>query len=393
MNATLPFLLSILDRRIQSQFEVWHGLTEAADASGWPYPIEEVSRLRRKLETQSCLGVLSWRGADRQDLVGIPIINLSNYRGPLPDCGNLLNEDRAIGRMAADHLLGNGYSTYLTVGLAQPHYSRERMEGFSAKIQTKGLPLHSVDFPMGRNWTPKAEWNPQRYLDQSSEELEPILRELPPDTGIFAVDHPIAQQIEHCLYTRFPERVHTTGLLAGDLPVSYRWLPGSRRSLSCVRTANAARGKAAMDWFIKQETQPEPIAKLCRFFPPAGIFTQASTAGPACRHPILAWGIRWSWTRIQGGEPPTVEEMASYLKMSSRTLNRLFQSELSQTARGFLLTLRMERAAQTLQQNPQYSIQRVAEEAGFTNQGAFTSTFRSWSGQNPREYRKTGGSG
>ncbi|MCC5843264.1 MAG: helix-turn-helix domain-containing protein [Verrucomicrobia bacterium] len=318
-----------------------------------------------------------------------PIINLSNGRGPLPHCGNLLNADVAVGREAARHLLQNGYKAYLAIGMSRFQFSQQRLQGFASALCDKGQEVRHAELPdVSKLWS-EGHWNPQAYLNAMSEQLEVVLRDLPPDTGIFTVDHPMAQQVEHCLFTRFPERMHTTGLLSGDLPVAFRWLPGARRSISCVRTANAAKGRAAMAWFMEHGRDPEAATDLCRFFEPEGIWGRVSTAGPACGHPILAKGIRWTWRHVQRGHPPTVEELAAHLTMSARTLNRLFQQELQQTARTFLLELRMERAAQMLREKPDWSVQRIAEEAGFTNQGAFASAFRVWSGQSPREWRSS----
>ncbi|MCC5849153.1 MAG: helix-turn-helix domain-containing protein [Verrucomicrobia bacterium] len=389
MKEKSPYLAVSVNRQMQSQVEIWQGVCEAADAAEWPHAIEEVTRFVQKLDEEACLGMLCWASRGVEEGRPFPVINLSNARGPLPNCGNLLNEDVAVGRLAAEHLLKNGYKDYLAIGMSRFKFSRERLEGLSSVLRAQGQTVREAELPELHDWAPEGRWNPQAFMDVMAEHLEPVLRELPPDAGIFAVDHPVAQHVEHCLFARFPERMHTTGLLSGDLPVFQRWLPGARRSISCVRTANVAKGRAAMEGFIRHGRNPDAVTKLCRFFEPEGVWTRVSTAGPACGHPVLARGIRWSWGRVQAGQPPSVEELASHLNMSARTLNRLFHQELQQTAREFLLSLRMERAAQVLREQPDWTIQRVAAEAGFTNQGAFASAFRVWGGQSPRDWRKT----
>ena len=106
------------------------------------------------------------------------------------------------------------------------------------------------------------------------------------------------------------------------------------------------------------------------------------------RQSPTARAIRWCWQQIQEGTPPNVEELAAYLHMSSRTLNRQFQRELGKSARDYILNLRMERAAQSLRANPDWTVDRVSQDAGFSNQSAFTAAFRAWSGFSPRDYRK-----
>ena len=387
MNDKTKFLVAVVDRRIQAQVGVWKGLCDEASALAFPWPIEEFPDHHRPLDPRACMGMLAW-GCAPDTARKIPVINLSNGAGPQADCGNLLNDDRAVGRMAARHLLQNQYPEYLALGAGGKAYSDQRMEGFRLEIEARQCPLRIVDLPSPRK-PPEvpAGWNTFAYLDRMAEPLIPILRDLPPDAGIFTDDHPAAQSVEHCLYRFFPERIHSTGLLSGDLPVAYRWMPGDRRSISCVRTANEAKGRAALRWFCEHCRNAEAMRQLQQSFAPLGILAKASTAGPACGHPILARGIRWSWGRIQAEQSPSVEELATHLGMSARTLNRLFQSELHQNAREFLLNLRMELAAQTLQQRPELSILNIAQIAGFSNQSAFTAAFRSWSGMTPRDYR------
>lgn len=387
MSTNPQFLVAVVDRRVQAHVEVWEGLCAEAEALGWDSPIEEAIARDRTLDTQSCAGILSWVRLKNVDENKVPVINLSSGQGPLPGFGNLLNDDREIGRVAARHLLENGYSEYLALdreGLL--HFAR-RAQGFREVLDKENLPVRQEQVPDPGSASRQDGWNPQRYLDAEAELLVPFLKDLPPDTGIFAVDHPVAQLVEHCLTRFFPERVHTTGLVSGDLPVSRRWLPGKRRSISCVRTANDAKGRVAMRWFVEHGRDVDAVGNLCQVFAPLGVHTRASTAGPACSHPVLARGIRWSWLRIQGGVPPTVEEVAAELGMSARTLNRLFQGELETTTRDFLLRLRMERAAQTLRAHPKRNVQQVSNEAGFSNQGAFSSAFRAWSGMTPRAFR------
>ena len=139
---------------------------------------------------------------------------------------------------------------------------------------------------------------------------------------------------------------------------------------------------------MKHGRDKEAVAGLLQRFLPEGIVESVSTAGPACAHPVTAGAIRWSWSRIQQGQPPTVGELAVHLGMSSRHLNRLFLQYLGKNTRDFLWEQRMERAAQTLLTHPDRAIEAVAAEAGFNNQGSFAGAFRQWSGSTPRDFRK-----
>jgi LacI family transcriptional regulator len=393
MHQADRFLVVKLNRQYTAHVEMWDGITAAAEEGAWPYPIDEMTgREERQVDWSTCTGLMGWfRITSHQD-TPYPVVNFSNSDGPIPGCGNLLNEDVAVGKMAADFLLRAGYSRFFYLGFPRKIFSHERLEGFRTAVQAAGGEMDGICLPPWPAETPEY-WNPQLYFNFIAEELVPHLAKLPPDAALFGVDYHLALYLEHALFTKFPERIHTTALLAGDVPNFQRWLPGERRSLSYVQTANREKGRAAMEWFIRHGRDKATVMSLQKRYPPGGIVEEASTAGPACAHPPTAQAIRWSWQRIRRGHPPTVEELASYLHLSSRTLNRQFNLFLGKSTRDFLLELRMESAAQSLLSQPDRLIEEVAADAGFTNQGAFAEAFRKWSGMTPRSFRNERSSG
>ena len=55
---------------------------------------------------------------------------------PMP---RVLNDDVAIGRLAAEHLLGRGHRNLLYAGLSHRQYSRDRLAGFQAAVRRAGV--------------------------------------------------------------------------------------------------------------------------------------------------------------------------------------------------------------------------------------------------------------
>ncbi len=93
--------------------------------------------------------------------------------------------------------------------------------------------------------------------------------------------------------------------------------------------------------------------------------------------------------RREHGMFPSLEDMATSLSMSSRTLRRrlsekntsfqvLLDAERHQVAKDFLLSTTM-------------NIQQIAEQCGFSDAQNFSQAFKRWQGMSPTEYRETEG--
>jgi AraC-like DNA-binding protein len=87
--------------------------------------------------------------------------------------------------------------------------------------------------------------------------------------------------------------------------------------------------------------------------------------------------------------PPTLEQMAESLHMTSRTLIRRLQRE-DTSFRQMLEELRREHAARLLQ-NASLTAADVGEVLGYREAANFGRAFRRWYGQSPSAWRRSGG--
>ncbi|NVK41590.1 MAG: AraC family transcriptional regulator [Oceanospirillaceae bacterium] len=85
--------------------------------------------------------------------------------------------------------------------------------------------------------------------------------------------------------------------------------------------------------------------------------------------------------------PPSIQEVAEALNMSSRTLRRHLDKE--GTTYQALKDQSRFNAAQEYLSYPDVSVQEVASLLGFTEPSAFVRAFRKWSGTTPAAYRDT----
>ncbi len=99
-----------------------------------------------------------------------------------------------------------------------------------------------------------------------------------------------------------------------------------------------------------------------------------------------------SWLEHKLAEQITVDDMATYLATSPRTLHRQCKQVFSMTPANLLSELRLENARNKLH-DPNIAIKVVALECGFSNSSSFSKTFRNKYGVSPKGYRANFGRG
>ena len=90
------------------------------------------------------------------------------------------------------------------------------------------------------------------------------------------------------------------------------------------------------------------------------------------------------WLNQRINQPPQVEEMASYVNMSSRTFSRQFKEAFGQSPGKFLERMRMDRARELVESGELTKV--VATKVGFASEASFRSAFRQAFGVTPTHY-------
>ncbi len=86
-------------------------------------------------------------------------------------------------------------------------------------------------------------------------------------------------------------------------------------------------------------------------------------------------------------ESISLEQLAAIAKLSVRSLNRAFRTTLGLTPISYQQQLRLELAANLLN-NPAWSIERVAQQVGFSDARHFRRLWQRYFGTNPRQSRQ-----
>lgn len=86
-------------------------------------------------------------------------------------------------------------------------------------------------------------------------------------------------------------------------------------------------------------------------------------------------------------EPLTIRDLAKVAHLSETSLFRLFRQLMGRSPIGYLIRLRINKAAKLLRREP-LRVKEVSEAVGFTDGNYFTRQFRQVMGISPREYQK-----
>jgi AraC-like DNA-binding protein len=84
----------------------------------------------------------------------------------------------------------------------------------------------------------------------------------------------------------------------------------------------------------------------------------------------------------------TLSDILSIAHMSRSTLMRVFRKATGQTPIEYLVRLRIQKAMELLR-HTDWTITRIALEAGFNDSNYFTRQFRRANNQSPSQYRRT----
>lgn len=322
-----------------------------------------------------------------------PVINLSNSYGLQAEMGNLLSDDRAVGRMAADYLIARGYRHFLALSGKSIPVHEERAEGFCRRLAERGFPFSREHVEL--RYPDQVSSSPARYFAFMREQVDRPIGSVPLGSGIFATNDEIALFIQQALAALYPEHRDTSGVLGVDNAAADLGYFGHLSALSSVVPAFEEMGRVGMEWLLKHPGQEGKalVGDLHRRFPPVRVIERASTVTGACADPLTARVIRWTWEQIRGGDKVRVADMARAHNLNRKTLERRFSEFTESTPGDLIARFRLDKARDLLR-STNLSIAEISESCGYAKQDVLSRALRRESGLTPMEFRRReGGAG
>lgn len=284
-------------------------------------------------------------------------------------------DNHAVGRLAADYWIGNGWPNIAFYGNDTP-YSAEREAGFAQTLAKAGRQYHRFQEPGGFKRQYIEHWH------ESDPKLLSWLKSLPKPCAVFAAHDPLGRSLaEACREAgiRIPESIGILGVNNDQLVCEMTYPPLSSIAIPWERLGHLA-GQ------LLENCLQRPVVPLQpELLPPGEIVERRSSELSAIRDPLVHRAL--NWIRDNACTGATVKDLVSAQRISRRQLEQAFKHYLNRTPKQEILRIRINRARELLR-STDWNITRISEHCGFQSPERFTINFRTQTNHLPSTYRK-----
>jgi LacI family transcriptional regulator len=307
--------------------------------------------------------------------LGIPTVDLQEQVLEL-DLPRIVNDNEAVGRMAAEHFLERGFSHFGFLGHTGLDWSEGRREGFERRLEAAGFRCDA--FRSGRA---QRRYH-QRSWEEEQNHVAAWLRGISKPAGVLACnDFRAVQLLDACLRAgvAVPEQVAVLGVDNEEFACEMTNPP-----LSSVATNPLHIGYEAAS-LLDRLMRGGKIYERQIAVPPSGIVTRRSTDVSAIADPLVADAVQF--IRQNACRGINVEDVLAHLAVSRSVLQRRFRVELNKTIHDVIFTARVDRVKELLA-TTSLSREEIARRTGFRHPEYMSAAFKELTGGTMREYRK-----
>lgn len=322
-------------------------------------------------------GVITILGAKkdlwkRLQLLGVPMVDLAESR-PSIKIPRVTMDNKAIGRMAAEHFLAKGHRRFAFVHRWELGVSRCRRRQFISVVRNAGFPCHLLSWhreSRGRQDTPQ-----QRHLW-----LMEQLSALPKPLAVFASrDTEAVEVIEACLDAgiKVPEQIAVLGVDNTEQVCESLRVP-----LSSVDPSFEQIGFQGAS-LLNRLMQGESVDSTA-YVAPTGIVERRSTDHLAVGHPAVAAALRFMHSRFH--EAINMTDIVRHVAISRSGLEKAFRDHFIRPPIEELRHVRLSHARKMLRETDE-KILSIAMKSGFCTAHNLCRVFRQHVGMTPKQYR------
>jgi LacI family transcriptional regulator len=309
---------------------------------------------------------------------GLPTVDL-RCSFVLPGVPRVSNDQAAIARLAADHLLDRGFRHFAYCGLPGIDYADERGRHFADALARQGVEVQ-VYGGGGRLRGGTAYAVEGRALTDEAA-LAAWVRSLPRPVGVLACNDSRARHVLGACGrcgAHVPDEVAILGIGNDEVECELCHPP-----LSSVRSDSRRIGFLAASVLDRLlHGRPPPRGDL--LVPPLGVAARGSTDVVAVADAETAAAVRFIRERACDGI--RVEDVLEIVPVSRSTLERRFLRHLGRTPKAEVLRVQLGRVKDLLAATDS-SLAEIADRTGFSDVSNMCHAFRREEGQTPGAYR------
>lgn len=310
---------------------------------------------------------------DRVRRAGVPVVDLSDQLPELP-FPRVLPDNEAIGRMAAEHLLGRGFSqlAFVTWDSAAP-VVKGRLAGFQQTVAKADKAFFLLDYtPLMRKPGAVARFLPW---------LARRLTELPKPLGTMAqYDAEALNIFRACQLANLlvPEQVAVVGVDNDPIYCELGGIPLS--SVASNREMIGYKGAELLDRLMQGDKAPIQPLRIA----PTGLVIRKSSDIVAVDDVSVARALGFIAEHYR--EPITVQDVVAVSGSSRRNLYIKFADTIGHSIRGEILRQRLDRAKHLLRETGEKLV-CIAQESGFEDPATLSKTFKQHLGISTTAFR------
>jgi LacI family transcriptional regulator len=302
---------------------------------------------------------------------GKPVINVSSIAHPVP-FPTVTIDNRALGRLAAQHLIQQGYRSFAFHMESRVFFSRERQAGFAVDLEKAGYATAVFDTAALDSATP-AEVHAATLA---------WIRMLPKPLGLFTHnDQRATGLVDLCgdAGIAVPDEVGVIGS-DNDLLITGACKP----NLSSLDPGASLIGYRAAEW-LGRIIHGMPVTDEAILLPPRAVVARASTAPRRFSDERLTAAI--TFIRENATLGVSVDEVADASNCSRRSLERLFGAHLGHSPAEEIRRGQIHHAMWLLAQSDR-TLSDVSRKCGYTAFRNFATAFKRTTGLTPKAYRR-----
>lgn len=304
---------------------------------------------------------------------GVPAVIVNHSRAEIPGAVNVITDSEAIGRTAAEHLLGCGFKHFAFCGYVHCAWADMRQAGFSERVRLAGAQTHS--------FAVRAEVTGSPWRLQRGSLVDWLLR-LPRPVGLMACNDDLGQEVlEACKLARLkvPEDVAVIGADNDEIVCGLADPPMSSVTINFQRAGYDAA--EALDGLMQGKKSADR-----RILVRAGhVVSRRSTDIVAIDNPHLHRAL--TYIRDHSSAAMSVPEVVSAAGVSRRGLESMFRSVLGRSVLSEIHRVRSAGIARLLVET-QMPVSEIAATLGFSDVQHISRYFRKNHPLTPLAFRR-----